>query len=151
MRRSPAWGRRENQNHTTRAKSRWLQPTAEYTRHTVKHSDAIVLQMSKLLFREGDAAQPVLNLSPMEAYIAAASAYLHDAGMVTSEKEKSEILVSDSWKEWTADGSGSERLGQIEAFRKGGDPADPTLRHFIADRQTRFRSEERRVGKEGRS
>ena len=120
----------------------WLsyipQTFPHYTRHTVKHSDAIVLQMSKLLFREGDAAQPVLNLSPMEAYIAAASAYLHDAGMVTSEKEKSEILVSDSWKEWTADGSGSERLGQIEAFRKGGDPADPTLRHFIADRQTRF-------------
>jgi molecular chaperone HtpG len=120
----------------------WLsyipQTFPHYTRHTAKHSDAIVLQMSKVLFYENDAARPVLSLSPMEAYIGAAAAYLHDAGMVTSDKEKEEILLSDAWKAWISEGSGRERSAQIEAFRKGGDPPDPALRNFIADRQIRF-------------
>ena len=63
----------------------------------------------------------------MEAYVGAAAAYLHDAGMVTSDEEKEEILLSDAWKGWISEGSGCERWAQIEAFRKGGEPPDEPL------------------------
>ena len=59
-----------------------------YTSHTVHHSDEIVLQMSKLLFQDDDPKRPVVQFSPTEVYILAAAAYLHDAGMVVSDKER---------------------------------------------------------------
>jgi hypothetical protein len=75
----------------------------------------------------------------MEAYIAAAAAYLHDSGMVVSDEKKAELVASASWKEWTASGgSGEGRWAEIQNFRNGSTPADPVLRAFIADVQTRF-------------
>jgi hypothetical protein len=120
----------------------WLayipQSFPHYTRHTVLHSDAIMVQLSKLLFLEEDHAQPVVKLSGMEAYILAAAAYLHDAGMVTSDDQKKEILESEPWKIWTTEGSGARRWREIEEFRSGQTPLDPSVRHFLADVQTRF-------------
>ena len=40
-----------------------------YTRHTVRHSDEIVLQISKLLFKDEDPQQAVLPLTAVEAYL----------------------------------------------------------------------------------
>src|SRR5437879_3511886 len=81
-----------------------------YTRHSLEHSDVIVSQISKLLFKDDDPEQPVVRLSAIEAYIVIAAAYLHDAGMVVSDQEKSEILDSEDWKKWTTgEGGGAKR------------------------------------------
>lgn len=121
----------------------WLnyipQTFPHYTRHTVEHSDEIVLQMSKLLFQDDDPSKPLTRLTPTEAYIVIAAAYLHDAGMVTSDKEKTEILESGEWKEWVAGaGGGAERWAAIQNLRRGTEPSDEALRSFLADVQTRF-------------
>ena len=85
----------------------WLnyipQTFPNYTRHTIDHSDKIILQLSKLLFHEDDVRQPVLNLSAIEAYILCASAMLHDSGMVASDDEKERILQSVEWADWDSD------------------------------------------------
>lgn len=121
----------------------WLsyipQTFPHYTRHTVKHSDEIVTQLSKMLFVDNDAASPVVKLSAAEVYILIAAAYLHDAGMVTSDEEKQKILLSGEWAEWTGLGGGGEkRTAQIEALREGVSPKDKVLRDFLADVQLRF-------------
>lgn len=121
----------------------WLtyipQSFAHYTRHTAKHSDAIVSQISKLMFRHDDPSEAVLQLSPSECFVVIAAAYLHDAGMVVSDKEKSEILSSTEWKSWVTNNKpGGKRLREIDAFRSGLEPADPILRDFLADIQIRF-------------
>jgi len=46
----------------------------------------------------------VVQLSAIEAYIIVAAAYLHDAGMVISDKEKIEIIQSPEWLSWIAEG-----------------------------------------------
>jgi molecular chaperone HtpG len=110
-----------------------------YTQHTIKHSDEIILQVSKLLFRNDDPGRPVVPLSPVEAYIVVAAAYLHDAGMVISDEEKRRILESAEWQRWTADDPGvAFRLAEIEALRTGDDPPQHEVRNFLADRQIRF-------------
>jgi hypothetical protein len=119
----------------------WLayvpQTFPHYTRHTIEHSDEIVVQMSKLLFQDG--TRPVVALSPVEAYILIAAAYLHDAGMVASDTEKIRLMNSDEWKVWTGGGgSGARRLGEIQHLRDGMEPMDVETRHFIADVQLRF-------------
>src|ERR1041385_2595180 len=121
----------------------WLayipQTFPHYTRHTVQHSDAIILQISKLLFEDNDPAKPVINVSPMEAYIAAASAYLHDSGMVVSDEGKANILGTEEWQSWTTSGGGgAERWEEIRKFRNGSTPADGSLRNFLAGVQVRF-------------
>ncbi|MDQ3818641.1 MAG: hypothetical protein M3362_13320, partial [Acidobacteriota bacterium] len=110
-----------------------------YTRHTIQHSDEIILQVSKLLFKQDDPNQPVIRLSAAEAYILMAAAYLHDAGMVSSDKDKLEIITSNNeWRNWvTGDGGGAKRWREIENLRQEGNGDEPT-RHFIADLQTRF-------------
>lgn len=110
-----------------------------YTRHTVEHSDEIVLQISKLLFKNDDPSQPIIRLSPVEAYIVIAAAYLHDAGMVSADKEKLEILTTnEEWKRWTTgDGGGAKRWQEIEKLRQD-ERRDYETRHFLADLQTRF-------------
>jgi hypothetical protein len=125
------------------AVQRWLsyipQTFPHYTSHTVQHSDTIILHMSKLLFQDNDPSRPSLMISAMEAYIAAASAYLHDSGMVISDEGKSKILASDEWKDWTTDGGAAvKRWADIQAFREGSSPTDKSLRDFLADVQTRF-------------
>lgn len=110
-----------------------------YTRHTVRHSDEIVRQVSKLLFRDGDPEQPVLPLTPVEAYLLIAAAYLHDAGMVASDKEKLELLKTDEWKSWVSESNGgAKRWNAIQAMRTGNEPSDPSVRDFLADLETRF-------------
>ncbi|MHB0878611.1 MAG: HD domain-containing protein, partial [Anaerolineae bacterium] len=110
-----------------------------YTRHTVDHSDEIVRQVSKLLFRDDGPRQPVVPLSAVEAYVLAAAAYLHDAGMVVSDREKAEMLGSSDWRDWTsADGGGAQRWQTIEELRHGKAPEDAGMREFLAGVQTRF-------------
>jgi hypothetical protein len=110
-----------------------------YTRHTVEHSDEIVVQMSKLLFEDNDPQRPVVHLSAIEAYILIAAAYLHDSGMVVPDKEKEEILRSDAWKHWTSgDGGGARRWNEIHVLRQGNEVGDYAVRNFLADIQTRF-------------
>src|ERR1035437_4450059 len=55
-----------------------------YTRHTVRHSDEIINQLSMIIFDEKGLNPSVSMLSCMEAYILGVCAYLHDAGMVAS-------------------------------------------------------------------
>lgn len=122
----------------------WLsyvpQTFPHYTRHTVKHSDEIIVQMSKLLFTDANPAQPSTHLSPAEVYILIAAAYLHDAGMVAADREKLEIITSNiDWKNWVSgEGGGAKRWHEIEELRHGKGAFDDTTRHFIADLQTRF-------------
>ena len=115
----------------------WLkfvpQTFAHYTDHTVRHSDEIVAQVSKLLFGP-TRKTPILKLTATEAYILAAAAYLHDAGMVVPDAEKIKILQSDEWKVWVGDkGAGAKRWAEIEAFRNGEEPPDASIRNFRAD------------------
>lgn len=121
----------------------WLsyipQTFPHYTRHTIEHSEEIILQLSKLLFVEEDAKRPTITLSSTEVYILVASAYLHDAGMVASDSEKLELLKQDTWKNWTSgNGGGERRWAEIQSLRNGLVPEDEEVRHFIADFQTRF-------------
>ncbi len=110
-----------------------------YTRHTIDHSDEIVSQASSLLFRDSKPDQPVVDLSGIEAYSLIASAYLHDAGMVTSDEQKIAIINSEEWDAWAVQGGGgTKRYTEIEDFRNSADPPDDTLRYFIADLQIRF-------------
>ena len=120
----------------------WLsyipQTFPHYTRHTVQHSDEIILQLSKLLFNENKPGKPVVALSATEIYILIASSYLHDAGMVISDKEKAAILLSEDWRTWTTgNGGGTKRWNDIQEFRKRADETNGH-RDFIADIQTRF-------------
>ena len=119
----------------------WLayipQTFPHYTRHTVRHSDEIILQLSKLLFRD-EGELPAINLSPTEAYILVMASYLHDAGMVCSDHEKMAILQSEAWERWVTDGTGSQRWRNIEALRHAHTPEPDALRNFLADVQTRF-------------
>lgn len=110
-----------------------------YTRHTVSHSETIIQRVSRILFEEGDYAQPTVRISPMEAYILCAAAYLHDAGMVASDEEKARILESRTWNEWVREGApGAKRWSEIDAFRNGKSPEDTHVRNFLADVQVRF-------------
>ena len=121
----------------------WLayipQSFPHYTRHTIEHSEEIISQLSKLLFKDDDPAQPTVSLSATEVYVVTAGAYLHDAGMVVSDKEKGEILKSDDWAKWTTgSGGGAKRLAEVKKFRKAKKPADKIVRNFLADVQLRF-------------
>jgi hypothetical protein len=123
----------------------WLgyipQTFPHYTSHTVDHSEEIITQVSFLLFQDGDGAHnvPVVDLSPVEAYILCASAFLHDCGMVASDREKGQILASDEWSRWISDSEARRaRLGQIEEFRHGSIPTDHNFRQFLADVQLRY-------------
>lgn len=110
-----------------------------YTNHTIRHSDEIIFQLSKLLFINSDYKKPIVQLSGVECYILCACAYIHDAGMVTSEREKAEILLSNSWKEFVSEGTNAaKRWKDIDEFRKSNKPEDPSLRNFLADLQVRF-------------
>lgn len=108
-----------------------------YTRHTVAHSEKIVSQLSKLLFRDDDPSKPEIALSSVEAYILVAAALLHDSGMVVADAEKIEILQSSDWMGWLTHGDREGRLRDIEKIRqKESDHA--TVANFVADVQLRF-------------
>ena len=121
----------------------WLeyipQTFPHYTRHTIGHSEAIISQISKFMFRDDEGNDPVLNLSSAEAYILVAAAYLHDAGMVAADSEKTKILEEEEWQNWTTgDGGAADRWKQIGEFRTADAPADEAVRHFLADLETRY-------------
>lgn len=125
------------------AVQKWLEYIPEtfphYTRHTVQHSDEIIVQLSKLLFRNDDPNQPVVKLTAIEGYILAAAAYLHDAGMVLSDQEKMKIMESPEWKSWiSGEGGGARRWSEIRKLRENIGITDDAIRHFLADIQTRF-------------
>lgn len=120
----------------------WLnyipQTFPHYTRHTIEHSEEIIVQLSRLLFRDAHGNEPTIDLSGVEAYILVAAAYLHDAGMVASDSEKEQILKEDGWRRWTSgDGDATERWRNIQEFRTGHEPANEDIRNFIADLETR--------------
>jgi len=120
----------------------WLeyvpQTFGHYTAHTIQHSDEIISQISQLLFEQNDPGRAVVDLSGAEAYILVAAAYLHDAGMVVSDREKAEILASDSWRRWITEGGGERRWAEVQQRRNSGNPPDEPLRAFLADIQTRY-------------
>ena len=110
-----------------------------YTRHTIDHSESIILQLSKVLFRNDNLNSCTINLSATEAYILVAAAYLHDAGMVASDAEKKALLEDEDWRKWvTGEGGAAERWNEIEKFRMGDHPANGATRNFVADLETRF-------------
>jgi hypothetical protein len=90
------------------AAEKWLEYVPEtfphYTTHTIRHSEAILSALSRLLFVDGDAGQPVLALSDAETYVLACGAYLHDAGMVVSATEQERIVQSGEFQTWIAPG-----------------------------------------------
>lgn len=119
----------------------WLsyipQTFPHYTRHTIAHSREILLQISKLLFTDDDLEKPVIRLSSAEAYILAAAAFLHDAGMVASDKEKAEILESRAWKEFVSEGGpGAKQWNAIIEFRKSN--SQQATGDFLANIQIRY-------------
>jgi molecular chaperone HtpG len=121
----------------------WLQyiPATfpNYTCHAIQHSEEIIRQMSRLLFKDNNPSKPILEFSAEELYVLMAAAYLHDAGMVVSDKEKRNILESSEWRLWIGpDGPAAKRWTSVEELRHGSHPADPTIRAFLADRQLRF-------------
>jgi hypothetical protein len=120
----------------------WLnyipQSFPHYTRHTIEHSDKIIEQISKVLFVDEQTLTPSASLTASEAYILCAAAMLHDSGMVVSDAEKTTILASDTWKEWTSVGTGADRWKEIGNFRAGTSPPDLATRNFLADVQIRF-------------
>src|SRR5438132_906887 len=77
-----------------------------YTRHTELHSDEIIHQVSKLLWTD-ESAVPATRISAGEAYVVAAAAYLHDTGMVVTDREKLAILGSVEWETWVREGGGA--------------------------------------------
>lgn len=124
------------------AASRWLTyiPSVfpHYTQHTVEHSDAIVRQLSHILYADNSVDTPALLLSPIEAYILIVSAYLHDAGMVASTREQVELMRGGDWHAFVEEGApGHQRIAAIEKLRQSARP-NVTEAAFIADVQLRF-------------
>jgi hypothetical protein len=78
-----------------------IQLFPHYPSHGVDHSDRIVSQLSKLLFR---GSRPTISLSAGEAYCLLAAAYLHDSGMVVSPGETERILQSERWATFVSEG-----------------------------------------------
>jgi hypothetical protein len=109
-----------------------------YTRHTVAHSEQIIDQVSKFLFKDDDELAPVLGkLSPMEAYIICVSAMLHDSGMVVSDEEKKRIVSSDEWISWASDNGTAKHWSSIKTMREEAESTKNPQAYFNADILTR--------------
>ena len=122
------------------AVARWLEyiPSTfpHFTRHGISHSDQIIQELSNILFHDG-ASEPTAPLSAMEVYVLCSAAYLHDAGMVISDREKREILGSPAWRSWTTTGGGARRWEEVRALQAHA--AQGTAEdQFLADVQTRY-------------
>jgi molecular chaperone HtpG len=114
-----------------------------YPGHGVEHSDRIISQLSRLLFREDVSGQsspkPVANFSAAEVYCLICSAYLHDMGMVVSPGEQAEILASEAWKSFVVEGGkGQEAYSKYIALRTQAQIAPLDKSHFLADTALRY-------------
>lgn len=117
-----------------------VQVFPHYTNHTVKHSDEIIRQLSKVLFRDEENPSSItLALSATEVYILMASAYLHDIGMVVSPADQREIVSSAKWSQWiSSDERARKRWGEISNLRTSTQPGEPPVLHLIADIQMKY-------------
>ncbi len=122
------------------AAEKWLEYVPEtfphYTTHTIRHSEAILSALSRLLFVDGDAGEPVLALSDAETYVLACGAYLHDAGMVVSAAEQERIVQSGEFQTWIAPGGPGHARHERIAENRASTTDDYRL--LRADRQLRF-------------
>lgn len=111
-----------------------------YTRHTVKHSDEIVCQLSKLLFRdEENPRSHTVPFSATEVYILLAASYLHDIGMVVAPQDMRDIVASPEWHRWImSDQRSSKKWDEINQLRQGSTPPNPAVRNLLADIHTRY-------------
>ena len=102
-----------------------------YPSHAVDHSDRIIAQLSKLLFK---GTKPVVRFSVGEVYCLICAAYLHDMGMVVSPGELATILASEPWKEFVAEGgAGHGQFLEYQALRAAPDNGNPEQKNFLAD------------------
>ena len=107
-----------------------------YTQHTQEHSLELINQLGKLLY-DDQSMSCVIDISPMEIYLLVLSSYLHDAGMVASDAEKLELLQSEDWLDFIAEGNpGHLRWTEIEKVRQLPDAEGRYL--FAASRLLRF-------------
>lgn len=109
-----------------------------YTAHTVEHSDEILRQTSRFLFKNpeqvDESPEPVVaDLTSVEAFIVGAAAYVHDAGMVCSDDEKSRILQSADWRDWLKRGNNNARFQEVTS-----NPPKHAGELFAASLQLRF-------------
>jgi hypothetical protein len=114
-----------------------------YPSHAIDHSDRIVAQLSRLLFREGagkgSEPEPVTRFSAAEVYCLLCSAYLHDMGMVVSPGEQAEILASEAWKSFVAEGGrGHDAYTKYSYLRTQASAASLDKDHFLADAALRY-------------
>lgn len=87
--------------HTERWISNINTTFSHYPSHGIDHSDEIIRNMSKILFKKADINQPVAKeFNEIEASILIAAAYTHDIGMVVSDEEKLKITKTDAWAQF---------------------------------------------------
>lgn len=88
---------------------------SHFTSHAIDHSDAIVRELSALLYEEQAKGRlTTVQLNCTEIYMLLVSVYLHDAGMVVSEKEKFDILSSADWATAKADPQVADDMKRFE-------------------------------------
>ncbi|MFB1481378.1 ATP-binding protein [Corallococcus sp. RDP092CA] len=135
---------RDNDYHTRIVRIReemgkWLQHTTalfpHYPDHTRAHSEQIIIQLSKLLFRN---KKPVLpKFSRAEAYILVCAALLHDSGMVATHAQIEEIVQSKDWTSFTSDsGKGAAQWLAIQELKASNKPA--ALKDYLVGTQLRI-------------
>ena len=107
-----------------------------YPGHGVEHSIRIIAQLSLLLFR---GTRPVAKFSAAEVYCLLCAALLHDSGMVISPGEVANILDSEPWKKFVAEGqSGHEAFKKYVSLRDGPPQESPERTAFLADQALRY-------------
>lgn len=88
---------------------------SHFTSHAVDHSDQIVRELSAMLFDDqNDQATISVDLNHTETYMLIQAIYLHDVGMVVTDKEKYEILKSEAWRQFTLN---NEVIGDVEKLK----------------------------------
>ncbi len=110
-----------------------------YTTHTIEHSKQIVVRISQFLFDPDGKTCAASGLNHLEAFILVASAFLHDLGMVVSETEKQELLVSVDWQNWLqGDESRQEKWGKLRDAIKAAAASANDSKILAADYEARL-------------
>lgn len=102
--------------HTVGAYLRGVDVTfSHFTSHAIDHSDEIVRQLSRMLFSNPEDQESIsVDLNSAETYLLLISIYLHDVGMVVTEREKYAILNSAEWKAFREDDTSEDDLSKLE-------------------------------------